>query len=792
VSRGISEGVSKTQTRGTASGTTSGTNTGLSAGIGVGFKGIFGVNVSVSKGKSSGRYSGTNESDAYGSSRQTSEQRQTGRSDTESTATGTGKSVQITLENRSVKAMLEKIDLHIKRIEQCESFGAFDCATYVIADDRTSALTVAGNYNALLRGDESFLQSAQINTWSDANRRQTDVLFDYLNAFSHPNFDLGEGIEVRPSSLIGGREMAIQFGLPKKSIDGLTVLEMTPFGRNATPPASPLRIGNLFYMGKEEKDKGLSLDVDKLRAHVFITGSTGAGKSNAIYRILDELQRRENPVPFLVIEPAKGEYKHVFHPIAKVYGTNADIAPLLRVNPFAFPPAIHVLEHIDRLIEIFNVCWPMYAAMPAVLKDATLRAYASCGWDLSASRNAYGDSVFPGFIDLREELARVIGSSDYSEELKGNYLGALGTRVNSLTNGLNKRIFTADEIGDEELFDKNVIIDLSRVGSYETKALIMGVLVMRLTEYRMAQGGMNLPLRHVTVLEEAHNLLRRASFEQSAEGSNLAGKSVEMLSNAIAEMRSYGEGFFIADQAPGLLDLSAIRNTNTKIILRVPELGDRELVGRAAALNDGQIAELAKLETGVAAVYQNDWLEAALCKIDEHKDKPAPYVYAGGADEAAAPAALTSACLKLLLRGRCADRIDAGIDADAVLKALPRMSLSTKNRLAAERHLRECTESGCPALWETERFGALADIVAELLDARQWLEDSVRVAGDSEALHADMERRIRDLAPEITSTIALETAHALMRHYAGGGETQRVEYERWHNYIERNPSFFLR
>ena len=28
--------------------------------------------------------------------------------------------------------------------------------------------------------------------------------------------------------------------------------------------------------------------------------------------------------------------------------------PLLKINPFSFPDDIHVLEHIDRLIEIFN------------------------------------------------------------------------------------------------------------------------------------------------------------------------------------------------------------------------------------------------------------------------------------------------------------------------------------------------------------------------------------------------------------------------------------------------------
>lgn len=43
----------------------------------------------------------------------------------------------------------------------------------------------------------------------------------------------------------------------------------------------------------------------------------------------------------------------------------------------------------------------------------------------------------------------------------------------------------------------------------------------------------NSGLRHITVLEEAHNLLRRTSMEQSQESSNLQGKSVEMLTNAL-------------------------------------------------------------------------------------------------------------------------------------------------------------------------------------------------------------------------------------------------------------------
>lgn len=360
------------------------------------------------------------------------------------------------------------------------------------------------------------------------------------------------------------------------------------------------------------------LDKNSLTAHVFVTGSTGAGKSNTVFQLLNQAN-----VPFLVIEPAKGEYKHVFgNEDVKVYGTNPKITELLRINPFSFPEDISVNEHIDRLVELFNVCWPMYAAMPSILKDAIIKAYEVSGWDLENSINTYSDSLFPTFGDVLQQIRIVLNSSEYSSDNKSDYTGALVTRIRSLTNGINGQVFTAKGIPDKELFDSKVIVDLSRVGSTETRAMIMGLLIMKLQEYRLTSAiPRETELKHITVLEEAHNVLRRTSIDQTNEGANLLGKSVEMLTNSIAELRAFGEGFIISDQAPGLLDPAVIRNTNTKIIHRLPDLSDRELAGKAAGLNEDQINELAKLELGVAAVYQNDWIEPVLCKVNEFKQE---------------------------------------------------------------------------------------------------------------------------------------------------------------------------
>jgi hypothetical protein len=354
------------------------------------------------------------------------------------------------------------------------------------------------------------------------------------------------------------------------------------------------------------------------------------------------------------------------------------------------------------MIEIFNVCWPMYAAMPAVLKEAVLGAYQSCGWDLVESKNRYSDELFPTFTDLMNELVRVIRESAYSDEVKSNYTGSLVTRIKSLTNGLNGRIFCADEIDNAILFDENMIVDISRIGSAETKALIMGILVMRLSEYRMSScDEMNVPLHHVTVLEEAHNILKRTSTEQSMEDSNMAGKSVEMISNAIAEMRTYGEGFIIADQSPCAVDVSAIRNTNTKIILRLPDELDRRLAGKSAGLKEEQLDEIAKLPKGVAVVYQNDWMEPVLCKISKYQGEEKRY-QKGDFPVLASSDDKVKILIRNLLNKTAGEKLDMNLS--ELSNMIIGMDLPTRTKINAIRALRRNENCGikdiCPVIYD--------------------------------------------------------------------------------------------
>jgi len=560
--------------------------------------------------------------------------------------------------NYNIKHAIELLEKQMKRLETSTALGMWDFAAYVLSEDREVANNVAHTYLALTMGEESYLSNSAINVWrsklgnDNVESESAKEIVKYLKQLRHPIFAINpdaiqedSGYLVYPTIVnattsLSGKELAYALNFPKKSVTGLPVVECAQFGRNIVSyderekGSKKIKLGKVFHMNRPD-EADVELSINSFASHVFITGSTGSGKSNTIYTLLEKAKRVKidddnNKIKFMVIEPAKGEYKNVFGNAkdVSVYGTNPLISELLRINPFSFPVKIHVLEHLDRLVEIFNVCWPMYAAMPAVLKNAIEKAYEDCGWNLEESINEFGYRLYPNFDDVKRNVKTIIDSSEYDTENKGAYKGSLLTRIESLCNGLNGMIFTSNEIDDEKLFDENVIVDLSRVGSAETKSLIMGMIVLKLQEYRMVNTkGMNIPLRHITVLEEAHNILRRTSIEQSAESSNLAGKSVEMLANSIAEMRTYGEGFIIADQAPGLMDMSVIRNTNTKIILRLPDYNDRQLVGAAANLNESQIIELAKLPRGVAAVYQNEWIDPILCKVDRSKSVEKSYEY---------------------------------------------------------------------------------------------------------------------------------------------------------------------
>ena len=302
----------------------------------------------------------------------------------------------------------------------------------------------------------------------------------------------------------------------------------------------------------------------------------------------------------------------------------------------------------DKLISVYSAFFNIQAAGLLVIKSTrnALGFYIGVrSVDNTSTAEAILEKSFKGNFAgsqiqaiPQEEVQKVLGSINKSgrfgtrqnvssvsivpstrDEDKERFVQGIEKFIDTMKGSEYTAVFIAEPL-DKEILEHNTIVDLSRVSSLETKSLLMGVLILKLNEYRMCTSEENQPLRHVTVMEEAHNILKRSPTGGS-EGSNVQAKSVEMISSAIAEMRTYGEGFIIVDQSPTAVDVSAVKNTNTKIIMRLPDYEDCKIAGLSMGLNDSQIREISRFPMGVAVVYQNNWVEAVLTQIDKSEEQ---------------------------------------------------------------------------------------------------------------------------------------------------------------------------
>jgi Cdc6-like AAA superfamily ATPase len=592
---------------------------------------------------------GTSESDtdSNSTSRQTGSSESSGNTETH----GNTYSENINVTNKHISDNLSQIEKQIERISQNKIFGMWNCCCYVITENGSDDKFATRTLSSLFSGESELSAEPYYNKWisqhdTKDDQRRSNIL-KYLSVISHPSFSPNDELVAKQniqdmtytaSMLVSSKELPVIMGMPLKSVTGVSVGRMAEFGRNISYPKkdktrflkkdeNPKRFtyGSIYHMGQTDSTP-IEWDLQDFNSHCFITGSSGIGKTTTVCNFIDNFISKG--IKFLCIEPVKGEYKFKFGGLKdiNVFTSDPRSFRLLRINPFEFNTKLNITEHIDRLVSTISACWPLYNSMPSILKRGFEKAYISLGWDLNLSKQIKISSntdnrVFPDFNDLKIAVTEIINNSDYSAQAKGDYKGSLLERINSLCSGFEQQIFCRDRDGvsDELLFNSNCIIDISNIGAAETRSLLMGLLIIKLQEYHTvtSNGEMNSPLKHITVLEEAHNILKRCSMETSTDSSSIQSASVKMLIDCIAEMRTYGEGFLIVDQSPTSVDEAAIKNTAVKVVMRLPEKNDCEQIGNALTLNEEQITELSKLDVGIAAVFCRGWQDTVLSKFDE-------------------------------------------------------------------------------------------------------------------------------------------------------------------------------
>jgi uncharacterized protein len=344
-----------------------------------------------------------------------------------------------------------------------------------------------------------------------------------------------------------------------------------------------------------------------LNRHTFVTGATGSGKSQTVRALLAHAGRAG--LPWLVVEPAKAEYRLMAHRlgadrvIAIRPGDPAGVPAGL--NPLEPEPGFPLQTHLDLVRALFVAAFQSDEPFPQVMAAALTRSYTDLGWDLVIGEPAEPRHAprYPTLADLQRVAERVVADIGYGREVTDNVLGFIRVRLSSLRLGTAGRFLDGGHpIDVAALVRHSVVLEIEDVGDDRDKAFLMGIVLIRLVEHlrvrerRSPAAGPG--LRHLTVFEEAHRLLRRVSTGPAAH-------ALELFASLLAEVRAYGEGLVIADQIPSKLLPDVIKNTAVKVVHRLPALDDRQAVGATMNLTEAQSRHLVALPPGTAAAFSD-------------------------------------------------------------------------------------------------------------------------------------------------------------------------------------------
>lgn len=637
----ISEGTSSSTTNGSNRGSTKSTTKGSSSG---------GSSSSTSNSGTEGTSEGTNKSDTKGTSH--TEAKTTGGSETQgknesstvnngvskgkNTSKGTSNSMTLEFIDKKTQDWIKYLDeIIIPRLDYGTGKGIFVTTSFLFSSNKAVLKKLENTTISLYSGEKGNkipLKAVPLNA-------DKDVRVPFLRNFQVPFGSFSQAIKeneiISRSALsqfvthdkhfsagnwITTNELSMVAGLPQKEVVGLSLKEEVEFGLNFkdnVPEADRINLGKLVQSGNIIDNIDVYLDKNNLDKHIFITGVTGSGKTTTCQKIL-----LDSGLPFLIIEPAKTEYRILTkkYDDVIVFTLGKDFVTPFRLNPFEFFEHESITSRVDMIKASIEASFDMEAAIPQIIESAIYSCYEDYGWDIATNKNdkfpdPFADGVysFPTLEDLINKVESVVEEQGFDVRLKNDYIGSIRARLQGLLVGSKGLMLnTRRSLDFEDLLERKVVLELEEIRSTTEKSLVMAFVLTNLLEAIKARFLKHGTYRHITLVEEAHRLLSKYLPGDSPNKK----QGVETFTDMLAEIRKYGESLVIVDQIPNKLTPEVLKNTNTKIVHKIFAQDDKEAIGNTIVLEEEQKEFLSNLETGRAVVFTQGFNKAIQVQID--------------------------------------------------------------------------------------------------------------------------------------------------------------------------------
>ena len=364
---------------------------------------------------------------------------------------------------------------------------------------------------------------------------------------------------------------------------------------------------------KNSNNNKIGFTLNDLTKHMLIVGTPGSGKTTFSVSLLDRIWK-DFKIPFLVIEPAKNEYRAMIDsiPDIQVFTPGKDFISPYIINPFIPPKGVKLQSYKTVLKTAFGAAIQLTTPLDKIFEDTLDECYSRAGWlPFHTIEDEHEIFTMDDFLKTFMEVFERIGYKGEASNIgKAGYV-----RFKSLL-----RVFGSyNTIPIEDILTRPTIIELAAIENEEQKSLIIALLLLNIQSYVNANYVGDGEMRNLLLLEEAHVLLASSNSSFDSESPSMVAK--KLLTRMLAEIRSLGVGIVIADQSPEKVTTDIVKLTNIKLAFNLVEKNDRQILGDSTDMKENQVNALAKLRPGEAYFYMNGLNEPEEVITEDYRKK---------------------------------------------------------------------------------------------------------------------------------------------------------------------------